>query len=522
VRTEATLRRAAARSGVTIHEVFTVQTEHGPILSSEWSCDDGWQAARFLRELSLEDADDPDVWALAEHIRKLAGSRDLRRTLHEYVLGNVRFAPEDVETFQNPLYTLLSGVGDCDDHANLIIAVAWALGLEAELVFLEEGGQPAHVFVCFYDGGMWTPAETTIAALYGEPPLLAAERLGVESRPDLSGLPVTADQKRLTIAGIGGQKQAVIVGDSHVEPGSPFAQALSQKLQAQGYSVTIAGVGATNAFQWATQSKVCRPDKSRCVDQNQVPHQPDLLVISLGTNDAANAAAGGRSVATVPPAIQQILSAYDPHRWIWVGPPATRDGAVPYYTNDGIAQLYAAARSAGVAIFDSRLPTAALVAAGSGDGVHLGPAGAQVWATAVGASLVLVPHDRYNLDDLKTLAASVGFPDPELAAAVAMAESGGDPRIVGDQAYGGSVGLWQINVPAHPEYDAGRLKEPTYNAQAAFALSKGGRDFNAWTVYRNGTYKKFYQKMGVLAWIGVGAGALGLSWLGYSTWKESA
>lgn len=203
MRTEAQLRRAAAHAGVTIHEVFTVETPYGPTLSSEWSCDDGWQAARFLRELALEDANDPDVWKIAERIRQLARGGDLRRTLHQYVFENVRFEPEDIETFQSPLHTLLSGVGDCDDHAGLIIAVAWALGLQAELVFLEEGGQPAHVFVCFFDGGMWTPAETTIAALYGEPPLLAAERLGESTRPDLSGIPVTVDRKQLTIAGLG-------------------------------------------------------------------------------------------------------------------------------------------------------------------------------------------------------------------------------------------------------------------------------------------------------------------------------
>lgn len=203
MRTEAQLRRCAEVAGVTIHEVYTADTPHGPTLSSEWSCDNGWQAARFLRELSISDANDPDVWELAEHIRKLANGGCLRRAIHRYVSENVRFEPEDVETFQNPIYTLLSGVGDCDDHANLIISVAWALGLEAELVFLEEGGQPAHVFVCFFDGGMWTPAETTIAALYGEPPLLAAARLGEHTRPDLSGVPVTVDRKELRIAGIG-------------------------------------------------------------------------------------------------------------------------------------------------------------------------------------------------------------------------------------------------------------------------------------------------------------------------------
>lgn len=286
--------------------------------------------------------------------------------------------------------------------------------------------------------------------------------------------------------------------------------------------MTVAGVGATNAYQWATQGTVCRPDRSRCIEQRQVPHNPDLLVISLGTNDAANAAAGGRSVSTVPQAIKQIVGSYDPRFWMWIGPPATRDGSVPYYTNAGISQLYSAAKAAGVAIFDSRAATSVMVAAGSGDGVHLGPAGAQVWAAAVAAALVFQPQQRMTLDDLQSLATSVGFPDPDLAAAIAMAESGGDPRIVGDLQSGGSVGLWQINVPAHPELDASRLKEPAYNAKAALAISKNGTNWNAWTVYRNGAYKKFYRKMGALAWVGVGVATLGVSWAGYRAWKESA
>jgi lysophospholipase L1-like esterase len=175
-------------------------------------------------------------------------------------------------------------------------------------------------------------------------------------------------------------KTAVIIGDSHVEPTSPFAQALAAKLQSQGYTVTIAGVGSSNAYMWARQQTVCRP--GRCVDQSELPHRPALLVISLGTNDAANAAAGGRAVTTVPGEIKRIVAAYAPKEWLWIGPPATRDN-VQYYTNAGIAKFYAAANAAGVSIFDSRAATRTAVAAGSGDGVHLGPQGAQSWANAV-------------------------------------------------------------------------------------------------------------------------------------------
>lgn len=179
-------------------------------------------------------------------------------------------------------------------------------------------------------------------------------------------------------------KTALIIGDSHVEPGGSFAPALAKLLQAQGYIVTIAGVGSSNGFMWATRQIVCRPDHSRCVDQSTLPHSPDLLVVSLGTNDAANAAAGGRSVTQAVADIKKAISQYDAKRVFWIGPPATRDGAVQYYTNAAIAAFYDAA---GPIIYDSRPATLAAVRAGQGDGVHLYGAGAQTWANAVAEAI---------------------------------------------------------------------------------------------------------------------------------------
>jgi hypothetical protein len=98
-----------------------------------------------------------------------------------------------------------------------------------------------------------------------------------------------------------------------------------------------------------------------------------------------------------------------------------------------------------------------------------------------------------TLTELQQLAASVGFPDEALAAAVAMAESGGNPEAFGDPQFGGSVGLWQINLPAHPNYDPSSLTDPTYNAHAAFDISSGGTNWNPWTTYRTGAYLQFYK-----------------------------
>lgn len=97
-----------------------------------------------------------------------------------------------------------------------------------------------------------------------------------------------------------------------------------------------------------------------------------------------------------------------------------------------------------------------------------------------------------SLAQTRELAAKVGFPDPDLAAAVALAESGGNALAVGD--FGRSFGLWQIHTPAHPEYSGQSLFDPDYNAHAALAISKQGADWSPWTTFRNGAYKRFLPK----------------------------
>jgi hypothetical protein len=118
---------------------------------------------------------------------------------------------------------------------------------------------------------------------------------------------------------------------------------------------------------------------------------------------------------------------------------------------------------------------------------------------------------KYTLAQLQSLAASAGFPDPSLAAAVAMAESCGNPCAQGDPNIGGtpcnegdpahscaepngaatSFGLWQVHVTAHPEYDPARLLDAAYNARAAYAISHGGADWTPWSTYTNGAYAKY-------------------------------
>jgi len=97
-----------------------------------------------------------------------------------------------------------------------------------------------------------------------------------------------------------------------------------------------------------------------------------------------------------------------------------------------------------------------------------------------------------NLAQLRSLAASVGFDDPDTAAAIAMAESGGDPHAQGDprgpadatpNGVSSSFGLWQVHTPAWPQFDAQSLLDATYNAHAAIAIFKAAGGFTPWSTY---------------------------------------
>jgi Lysozyme like domain len=133
----------------------------------------------------------------------------------------------------------------------------------------------------------------------------------------------------------------------------------------------------------------------------------------------------------------------------------------------------------------------------------------------------------FSLAQLQALAASVGFPDPNLAAAVAMAESGGNSDAHGDLQYGGdgSIGLWQIFTVAHPQYSSAQLYDPTFNAKAAYATSSGGTNWKPWTTFRNGAYKRWYTPpappgMPLADLALAAAGLVAAAGLGYLAWRE--
>jgi hypothetical protein len=116
----------------------------------------------------------------------------------------------------------------------------------------------------------------------------------------------------------------------------------------------------------------------------------------------------------------------------------------------------------------------------------------------------------YDVSKLKKLAESVGFrgENAAVAAAVAKAESGGDPNI--DTVKSGldpqmknefSIGLWQINWLAHKNgtlkkmgvTNPSQLYDPVTNAKAAYLIS-GGSNFKPWSVYSKGSYKQYLQE----------------------------
>lgn len=120
--------------------------------------------------------------------------------------------------------------------------------------------------------------------------------------------------------------------------------------------------------------------------------------------------------------------------------------------------------------------------------------------------------------EIAQLAASVGFPDPALAAAIAMAESSGNPRAHNSTPPDDSYGLWQINMygPLAAQRRAqfglssnADLYDPATNARVAVAIF-GAQGYSAWGAYTNGTYRRFYTGGAPAASGDPGAGGLSM------------
>jgi hypothetical protein len=97
-------------------------------------------------------------------------------------------------------------------------------------------------------------------------------------------------------------------------------------------------------------------------------------------------------------------------------------------------------------------------------------------------------------------AAAAGAPDPQLAAAVAMPESGGNTTAHNPLPPDDSYGLWQINMRGElgPQRRKAlgitsnvQLYDPATNARAMMLVSHGGTDFTPWSGFTSGEYKHY-------------------------------
>lgn len=99
---------------------------------------------------------------------------------------------------------------------------------------------------------------------------------------------------------------------------------------------------------------------------------------------------------------------------------------------------------------------------------------------------------RLSIGDMKQLAVRAGF-QGEAAndmAAIAMAESRGNPMAHNDKYPDDSYGITQINALAHGQAAKEALGNPQRAMELAFKISKGGTDFAAWSAYKSGAYRE--------------------------------
>jgi hypothetical protein len=98
--------------------------------------------------------------------------------------------------------------------------------------------------------------------------------------------------------------------------------------------------------------------------------------------------------------------------------------------------------------------------------------------------------DKFTAECIAGVAWVAGFgrdrPTLERAVAVALAESSGRTKII--NSIGCCVGLWQINVKAHKQYTVAQMQDPQQNANAAWTISNGGRNWTPWEAFTKGAY----------------------------------
>jgi hypothetical protein len=188
--TEAQLRRAAANAGCRVLSIRYVDTPVGRVIVARFEGPDNEAAFRLLCEFAADDVGDPVARTIGLQLRQRFGPDQVRmaKALQKWVQENVQYLREPTETFQAPWYTVRTGVGDCDDHANLVHAIAQNAGLKARIVPVRNReGTISHACTQIYVDGVWSWAETTLQADFDESPRVAASRLRAEGRTDIAG-----------------------------------------------------------------------------------------------------------------------------------------------------------------------------------------------------------------------------------------------------------------------------------------------------------------------------------------------
>lgn len=69
-----------------------------------------------------------------------------------------------------------------------------------------------------------------------------------------------------------------------------------------------------------------------------------------------------------------------------------------------------------------------------------------------------------------------------------LAESGGNCSAISRT---NDYGCFQINAPSHPQWTTDQLLNYQTNIDAAFQVSSGGTNWNAWTTFTSGAYLKY-------------------------------
>ena len=200
-------------------------------------------------------------------------------------------------------------------------------------------------------------------------------------------------------------KRILLTGDSHMD-WSPFGVKLEQFLREAGAQVTRKAIGGSAARQWASGRAVCRTINGvkLCftAEDLRASGPYDLVVVSLGTNDAANASAANadrtRAAEQAASDVEKFMGLLGSPSFVVVGPPMMRD-SVAHYTNANMAPLVDVfSRRFGSRYIDSRP-----VPKTDGDGVHMGRIGGAAWAQLVterlkGSSSALVSNNTGGAD----------------------------------------------------------------------------------------------------------------------------